>query len=141
MLRTAAAAVAILLLGLIACSDGEAPGAPALGLRTFLFGTRGVPPEDGEFVAATSDPLVQARLDAELTLPEAQRGRHIGGPLAKGNDGYNFSWSWHFLPDQWDVVEVSIELCDGTPRAVEENVDAWVGQVFCPWSSYVEREL
>lgn len=141
MRRTVAAVLAFLLLGFAACSDDDAPGAPALGPRTFLFGTRGVPAEEGEFVAVTSDPLVLAALDAELALPEAERGRHISGVVAKGDGGHNLSWSWHFVPEAWDLVEVSIEICDATPLSVEQNVDAWAGQVFCPWSSYVEREL
>jgi hypothetical protein len=141
MPRTIAATLAMFLLGSAACSSDKTPGASAIGPRTFLFGTRGLSPEEGEFVAVTSDPMVQARLDAELALPEAQRGKHISGIVAKGNGGVNLSWSWHFVPDEWDVVDLSIEICDGTPSAVEANVDAWAGRTFCPWSSYVEREL
>jgi len=37
------------------------------------------------------------------------------------------------------MAEVSIELCDGTPSFVEENLDYWLDTVhtYCPWSSKV----
>jgi hypothetical protein len=82
-------------------------------------------------------------VNAELALPAAQRRLHITGPIALGNGGYNLSWQWHFVSEQWDMVEVSAETCDGAPQQVEQDVNHWVVDIgtFCPWNSYVQRKL
>jgi hypothetical protein len=131
---------AILLVVLIASCGNTADDAP--DSRSFMFGVRSVPDAEGQFVAATSDPGVLAKLEAELALPTAARSLHIHGPIASGNRGHNLSWSWHFIPDHWDMIEISIELCDGTPPLVESDLDYWIEAVgsFCPWSSYVQDE-
>ena len=142
MFRCGIAAMALLLVPLAACrgSDGGAVKPPAE--RAFVFGTRGVADVDGRFVAVTSDPIVLAKLEAELALPAAERFLHIHGPIARGDGGHNLAWSWHFVPGGWDLVEISAEVCDGTPRMVEADVNSWVDKVgtFCPWSSYVQGE-
>lgn len=109
----------------------------------FLFATRSVPGAAGEFVAITSDPGVIRLARAQLELPEAERTLHINGPIAHGNGDHNLKWSWHFVPDEWDLVESSMELCDGTPQMVEDDPDHWVDSVtqFCPWESYIVREV
>ena len=119
--------------------------------RCFLFGMR-VPPENADwrdtaFVACASNPgLIQEVLD-ELTKPLSDR-RHISGPIAAGDGGHNFNgphhFAWHFVPDQWSLAEISIELCDGRPYSdVEQNLQYWLYQVgrFCPWSSAPLREV
>ncbi|MDR8394575.1 hypothetical protein NC796_25745 [Aliifodinibius sp. S!AR15-10] len=95
------------------------------------------------FIAKTSNPDVIANVEEELAKPFDERSMHINGDIARGNDGYNQGWSWHFLPEQWDLASVSTEVCDGRPGMVEEDLDYWVDQVgyFCPWSSRVLREV
>lgn len=119
--------------------------------RCFLFGMRGLPENadwrDTAFVACASNPgLIQEVLD-ELTKPLSDR-RHINGPIAAGDGGHNFNgphrFAWHFVPDQWSLAEISIELCDGRPYSdVEQNLQYWLYQVgrFCPWSSAPLREV
>jgi hypothetical protein len=133
--------VAGLLATTLACpsSDPTAPPAP----RVFQFSIRGLPDAEGRFVAVTSDPAVLARLAAELALPAADRRLHVHGAVAPGDGGHNAPWNWHFVPGSWDVVEASIELCDGTPAMVDPDPDGWMDKAgaFCPWGSYVEAEL
>lgn len=64
---------------------------------------------------------------------------HVTGRLARGDGGFNQPWSWHLVPSSVRMAEVSIELCDGRPSMVEEDLDYWLGTVgtFCPWSSKV----
>ncbi len=119
--------------------------------RCFLFGMRGLPENadwrDTTFAACASNPgLIQEVLD-ELTKPFSDR-RHITGPIAAGDGGHNFNgphhFAWHFVPDQWSLAEISIELCDGRPYSdVEQNLPYWLYQVgrFCPWSSAPLREV
>lgn len=79
---------------------------------TFEFGmNRGE--TNALFLATASKPEIIARAHAELTKPEADRGLHINGTIAEGNEG-NLDWSWHFVDDEWDLAEKSVELCDGS---------------------------
>jgi len=117
----------------------------------FLFGMRGLSGNedwrDTAFVACASNPgLIQEVLD-ELTKPLSDR-RHINGPIAAGDGGHNFNgphrFAWHFVPNQWSLAEISIELCDGRPYSdVEQNLPYWLYQVgrFCPWASAPLREV
>jgi hypothetical protein len=123
------------------CSSADPPTAPPQ--RSFLFAVRGIPDAEGRFVASTTSPQVLAIVENQLALSEEQRMLHISGPVAPGNGGHNLGWSWHFEPGSWELVEISIELCDGRPQMVEDDVDKWIADVgvFCPWGSYVLREL
>ena len=96
-----------------------------------------------DFVAVTSDSAVIAVVNSQLAKPVAERKMHINGKIERGNGGHNLAWSWHFTPNQWSLAEMSMELCDGWPGFVEENLDYWIDTVgrFCPWSSYVKSEI
>jgi len=133
----------LLLLPFSSCGGGGSGAVVTPETGTFLFGVRGIPDAEGGFVAITSDPVVLAKVESELALPAADRSLHIHGSIAPGNGGHNLSWSWHFVPGEWDVVELSAEVCDGTPALVESDVDRWIKEIgdFCPWSSYVASRL
>ncbi len=75
-------------------------------------------------------------------LMKGERIGHINGELRRGDGGFNKPWSWHLDPDTIEVVEVSIELCDGTPSFVESELDYWLNVVkrFCPWGTRVVAE-
>lgn len=96
-----------------------------------------------DFRAVTDDPQVIAAVRAELRLPPHERKLFIIGPIGRGDGGHNLSWKWHFLPGQWRLAEVAIELCDGNAVLVDQAVDYWVDTVgqFCPWTAYVAEEL
>jgi hypothetical protein len=49
----------------------------------------------------------------------------------------NEPWSWHLDPEDFEMAEATIELCDGSPSLVEADRDAWISQVgrFCPWGA------
>jgi hypothetical protein len=96
-----------------------------------------------DFIAKTSDPELIDKITAELQNPPDQRFLHIHGRIDRGNNAYNLDWSWHFIPGEWDLAEMSIEVCDGTPSYVEENLDEWLSMqdAFCPWDSYVKEEV
>ncbi len=61
------------------------------------------------------------------------------GELARGDGGFNKPWSWHLKPETVKMVEVSIELCDGLPSHIEENLDYWIETVgtYCPWGARI----
>jgi len=48
---------------------------------------------------------------------------------------HNAPWSWHL--EDARLAEFTIELCDGNPQYVEEELDYWLNTVqsYCPWSA------
>ncbi len=104
----------------------------------FEFKTTG----DEHFFARTSDQEVIKKAREQLARPKEERGLMINGEIARGTEQNN-GWSWHFVPDKWNLVEVSMEVCDGRPSYVEKEIDYWVDNVgrFCPWNSKVIKEV
>lgn len=131
------ASTAIIFSLVIACK-GDSTQPDQSGM--FLFALKDLP---GQFVAHTSAPTVLEKARAQLRLPRLQRDLFINGPIAPGNGDHNLDWSWHFVPDEWDLAEAAIEVCDGTPDALEADLERWLNEVgqFCPWRSYVAEEL
>lgn len=117
----------------VSCGGSSQSGAP---LERILFHFKMLSDVSGiaDFRATTNDPEVIAAARAQLALPAQDRALFINGPIERGNGGHNLEWNWHFLPDQWSLVEVSIELCDGNAVLVSQSVDYWVDTVgqLCP---------
>ena len=109
----------------------------------FLFAVKGCSVNEGQFVAMTSESSVIQAAREQLQLPENQRFLHIHGAIERGNAGHNLDWNWHFVPEQWVLAEISMELCDGMPHMVETNIEYWVDTIgqFCPWRSYLVQEI
>jgi len=63
------------------------------------------------------------------------------GRIVEGAVFYNQPWSWHIDPEDIHMAEITIELCDGTPSMVEENLDYWLQSVgrFCPWGAEIVK--
>jgi hypothetical protein len=63
----------------------------------------------------------------------------VTGLLAIGDGGFNSPWSWHLDPDTVEMVEVAMELCDGRPSDIENDLEYWIYSVkrYCPWSTKV----
>lgn len=68
--------------------------------------------------------------------------RSVHGRILGGDGGHNTGWSWHFVPNEWDLAEISIEVYDGRPSYLEQNLEQWLRDVgrYCPWSSRIVRE-
>lgn len=103
--------------------------------------------QDTTFIASTSDQVVIDTVLANLTRPLNQR-KFINGNIDYGNGGHNHNAShwflWHFIPNQWNFVEIAIEVCDGCPYTdIDADTATWVGTLgqFCPWSGRPVREV
>jgi hypothetical protein len=131
--------MALVLLLFSGCDDVDDAG----GEIRFLFEMQAEGLDPQPFVAVTSRPEVIAEVRAELDKTPAERNRHINGRVLRGNGGHNSPWKWHFDPDEWGLAEASIEVCDGNPTDVENDLDYWVDTVgsFCPWSARVVAEV
>ncbi|MBI2572176.1 MAG: hypothetical protein HYV63_34635 [Candidatus Schekmanbacteria bacterium] len=109
--------------------------------REYLVSLRGHAAEES-FVIRLADLDDIMAAEAELARSEESRHLHPHGRLLPGAGGFNTRWSWHLDPRNVDLVEVSIELCDGSPAMVEENLSYWLGiGEFCPWDGHIARRL
>ncbi|MCX7987633.1 MAG: T9SS type A sorting domain-containing protein [Bacteroidales bacterium] len=103
--------------------------------------------QDTSFIAATSVQEVIDSVLTDLSRPYEQR-KFISGPIAPGHGGHNHNanhwFKWHFIPDQWVLVEMAIEICDGCPYSdLDSDTSYWIRTIgrFCPWSGKPVREI
>lgn len=61
-------------------------------------------------------------------------GKILEGP---GAGLHNLPWSWHLDPQDIQMADMTIELCDGTPQYVEDHLQEWLGTVkrYCTWGA------
>lgn len=130
-------AMAIVLAG---CDSGGQPPTDRTRYFRFLYTHDSNPTT---FVAATSDAEVLSDVEDQLEKPIEDRNTFITGPIERGNGGHNDDYPWHFAPNKWGLAEIAMEVCDGHPEYVSENVEYFVGEVgrYCPWSSKVLMEV
>ena len=103
--------------------------------------------QDSTFIASTSNQVLIDSVLANIARPLNQR-KFINGYIDYGNGGHNHNAShwflWHFIPNQWDLVDVAIEVCDGCPYTdVDADTSYWIGNIghYCPWSGRPVREV
>jgi hypothetical protein len=60
------------------------------------------------------------------------------GDLVEGTD-CDPQWSWHVDPDDMSWADLTIELCDGLPSFIEDDLEYWLEGVdsYCPWGAEV----
>lgn len=98
-----------------------------------------------QFVARMTDPASITR--AREILQGKAENAILLGDVRRGSGGFNRGrskiWNWHLTPDSVRFADVTIELCDGTPSYLEENLDEWLVQIkqFCPWSAEIISEV
>jgi hypothetical protein len=119
--------------------------------RYFEVGIKNANPEnwrDSSFVVATKNAALLQKIEAQLALPVADRNKIVAGKLASGNGGYNkngnHNFKWRIQEDDWDLVDLTIELSDGRPYSdVDVNNSYWMNSVkrYTPWGSYIKKEI
>ena len=81
------------------------------------------------------------RLIDTAAIQEAERlldtgaSRNAVGQLVRGDGGFNAPYTWHLDPATVEFADMTIELCDGLPSFVEDDLDYWIDTVgqYCPW--------
>uniref|UniRef100_A0A7C2BLC1 BP74 N-terminal domain-containing protein n=1 Tax=Thermosphaera aggregans TaxID=54254 RepID=A0A7C2BLC1_9CREN len=114
----------------------------------YITGRRGGEPTGWLFTVDVNGERFKVLVkDPEIAevLRSMMRGEREGiimGEIRKGDGGFNKPWSWHLDPDTVKIVDLTIELCDGTPSFVESDLDYWVNVVkrYCPWGGEVVAE-
>lgn len=103
------------------------------------------PGESVLFTIEVSGETFQARVfdqdvidDLDARLGAGTEGVIIGN-LTSGDGGFNAPWSWHWEPSTVEVADLAIEVCDGRPSMVEDDLPYWIDTVgaFCPWGATV----
>jgi hypothetical protein len=91
---------------------------------------------DQHFRVRATDATTVAALEA---MRATGANRIVMGELVRGDGGFNSPWSWHLDPATVQVADQAIELCDGRPAMVEDDLDYWIDTVgqYCPWSAEV----
>jgi hypothetical protein len=116
---------------LVGCDDTNEPGAEAL-FTVEVVGQRFNVRAQGETAIAALNARFQS----------AQEGV-IHGRLMRGNGGFNSPWGWHLDPASITTPDLAVELCDGTPSYVEEELDYYMASVkfYCPWGAKVVSRI
>jgi hypothetical protein len=73
-------------------------------------------------------------LDAGESMAAIPNGTLHYGP---GEFDHNLPWGWHLDPEEIEMAEMTIELCDGNPAFVEAELDYFVETVgnYCTWAA------
>jgi hypothetical protein len=87
-------------------------------------------------VWVTNPNTIQQLYDLQDGISQANipNGRIHHGP---GQANHNEPWSWHLDPEDIEMAEMTMELCDGALWFIEEEVNYFVETVqrFCPWEA------
>jgi hypothetical protein len=98
----------------------------------FTVGIHGAGDESDYVVVTNNDDLID-QCQAQLELPEEERLMHINGFLDYGDGEFNQPWSWHIIPNEWVLADMSIGLAMFHPKLWKVT---WIiGSV--RWDSYV----
>ena len=112
---------------------------------TYVFFTVGIhgAEDTSNYVVTTNNNDLIDQCHEQLALPEDERFLHINGFLDYGDSGFNQPWSWHIIPNEWVLAEMSIGTCNGEPEDVESDLDYWIGTVgqLCNWGSFIKEEI
>jgi len=112
---------------------------------TYVFFTVGIhgAEDTSNYVVTTNNNDLIDQCHEQLALPEDERFLHINGFLDYGDSGFNQPWSWHIIPNEWVLAEMSIGTCNGDPEDVESDLDYWIGTVgqLCNWGSFIKEEI
>lgn len=126
--RLATAVFPLMLAGLLsACGSPTAPE----GAVDFLVDVAGE-----RFVLRLTNPVAIVQAEANL---RGLNSRFPLGAVRRGDGGFNQPWSWHLDPQDTELVELAIEVCDGRPSYLQGHLDEY--PVYCPWGARVVRRL
>ncbi len=102
--------------------------------------------EQGYFLIKLTD---SDKISTARTILKNNEKKIVTGVVAFSWGGFNVDlqnkrlWTWHLASKSVQFADFTVELCDGTPQFVEENVFEWIHSQtrFCPWSWTLIREV
>ena len=129
--RAAVSALPVVAVVVIGCGSGGDAASPSLSASPVVVTFEVAGGE--QFKALLTDPAdiaVATRLLARD--PDAPS---IPNGLVVHETGVNDGYSWSLDPDDIEFVDVTMEVCDGTPSDVEQGLVT--SERYCPWSAIV----
>ena len=120
-IRLRAATVPLCLSCLVVNCQTTGPTVPEA--RFVVHARNGIVPYYETFRIVLRDPAEIAK--AERVLSGGQP-MVVAGRLVAGDGGFNAPWSWHLKPDSTWLTGMVIELCEGIPSAVEQDLEGWL---------------
>lgn len=70
---------------------------------------------------------------------------NVAGYVQMGREDWNRGYDFHLDEKKLTFFENAIELCDGTPWYINNDIQGWLDSVpkgiWCPWSSKVVKEV
>ena len=121
--------------------DGPTDPVPLVPIAEVAFAFDGRP-EDTLRVLVQSATTIA---DVEAYLATQEGPRIPAGTIVRGA-GIDPRYPFHFLPESVQLVDVAIELCDGSPMRTLAEVDEYMrgatGEAnpqsapWCPWTAY-----
>ncbi|RYD59525.1 MAG: T9SS type A sorting domain-containing protein [Sphingobacteriales bacterium] len=103
--------------------------------------------QDTAYVAGTSDTALIRRVLAELDKPKGQR-QFVAGKIGGGHGWHNCNaghwFKWHFVTNEWNLVDMAMEVCDGCPYSdIDADTAYWLNNVgiYCGWGGQPTKEL
>jgi hypothetical protein len=122
------AASATLVIGIAACGDDSGSG----GEADPAVVTIRVIDEEYRIELVTPESIENARM-----LLDGEEAPSIpnGVVVRDGDGGVNEPWSWHIDPASLEWADMTIEVCDGLPSDVEDDIIT--SDRYCPWSAEV----
>ncbi len=131
--------VALFALAIGATSACSSPTDPSPELKGGVVAVYEVTGE--RFSVFVRNPAAVQRLvrirDGE-TLGQIPNGRILRGP---GTASHNAPRAWHLDPEEIEIVDTAIEVCDGRPSYVDANIAEFVDVIgrYCPWGAKLVR--
>ncbi len=123
-------------LGLYMAVAGLSPASADATVRAKFF-TLGFQGSDATFVILAREQEAIRQLRADLAKP--RRERRIVSGIVRLRKPYNQPWSYTMGSRSIVLAEAFVEVCDASPTYVEHHREEWLGERWCPWSSYVKR--
>lgn len=90
-----------------------------------------------KFVVYVNTPDEVAQMEAEAATDDTEK-QIVSGIVRRGKP-YNPDWNFSMGSASIVLGDMFIEVCDGSPYYVQRHRSEWLGERWCPWSSYVEK--
>lgn len=89
-----------------------------------------------QFKIQVTDPDIARQADSLLAN---NINKIVHGTLRAGHGGFNNPYGWHLDPASITFPDLAMELCDGRPSKIDDDLDYWVNTVkfYCPWGARI----
>lgn len=91
---------------------------------------------EAKFIVYVNTPEEVAAMKSQAA---GETEKQIVSGIVRRGKRYNPAWNFTMGPGSIVLGDVFMEVCDGSPYYVQRHRRDWLGDRWCPWSSYVEK--